>query len=87
MRSFAIRELDAISLNECFPDILRYTDACEYRECRHVEEPVCGVKEAVTRGDLPEYRYKSYLAVLLGASGVKPKQVLKVKFKKGLEIP
>lgn len=69
IRSFCIKELDSIALTDCFPDLRPLAEKCQYRECRHVEEPVCGVRDAVENGDLPEYRYKSYLAVLLGASG------------------
>ncbi|MEZ4741484.1 MAG: hypothetical protein R3B45_03415 [Bdellovibrionota bacterium] len=42
---------------------------CKYRECNHVDEPDCAVRDSVAAGRIPEWRYKSYLAILTGATG------------------
>ena len=42
---------------------------CKFRECRHMDEPECVIRAAVEAGQLSRWRYKSYLGILLGATG------------------
>lgn len=35
-----------------------------FRDCRHLEEPECGVKAAVADGTLARVRYETYLRTL-----------------------
>ena len=37
---------------------------CRFRNCMHAKEPDCAVRDAVTRGDIQEKRYLSYLHLL-----------------------
>ncbi|MDA9951300.1 ribosome small subunit-dependent GTPase A [Oligoflexaceae bacterium] len=69
IRSFCIPEPDIALLNEAFPDIGVFAKVCEFRTCRHIDEPDCGVKKAIVSGDLPEYRLRSFHGILLGSSG------------------
>ncbi len=39
-------------------------DECLFRNCLHIKEKGCEVKEAVKRGEIPCERYKSYLKML-----------------------
>lgn len=48
-------------IEAAFPDIEALADECRFRDCRHEEEPGCGVRNAVEQGDLPERRLESYL--------------------------
>ena len=48
----------------CFPEFRSRMNSCRYRDCSHVTEPDCTIREAVASGDVPESRYLSYLAVL-----------------------
>ncbi|GAB3069765.1 ribosome small subunit-dependent GTPase A [Salinicoccus sesuvii] len=56
-------ELDKHNLKFCFPDFNYYSASCKFRECQHIKEPKCGVKDAVTAGELAESRYSSYTAI------------------------
>ena len=56
-------ELDKYNLKFCFPDFNRFSEACKFRECQHINEPKCGVKQAVAEGELAASRYDSYLAI------------------------
>lgn len=47
-------------LQETFDDILALACECKFRDCRHEQEPGCGVKKAVEAGALPRERYESY---------------------------
>ncbi len=38
--------------------------SCKYRDCLHQEEPGCLVKEKVEKGEIPSWRYHSYIDIL-----------------------
>lgn len=69
IRSFLIEERDHHELAYCFKELRPFLGKCKYRECRHIDEPDCAVKQAVADGQVSEWRYKSFLAILLGATG------------------
>jgi ribosome biogenesis GTPase len=60
-----IREIqlwgDAGSLNEVFSDILELSQSCKFKDCSHISEPKCAVKQAVDEGELSQKRYENYL--------------------------
>ena len=43
----------------CFPEFAR-AGPCRFRGCAHMQEPECGVREAVEAGRIHESRYRSY---------------------------
>ena len=69
IRSFLLETRDPISLAHGFVEMRPLISKCKYRECRHIEEPECAVLNAVNNGVISKLRYKSYLAILTGASG------------------
>ncbi len=69
IRSFCIEERGPVELGNCFPEFREFVGKCKYRECKHIDEPDCVVQEAVAKGVIPEWRYRSFLAILLGATG------------------
>lgn len=69
IRSFCIEEQGAIDLSYAFRDMRELAKECKYRGCHHTEEPDCSVRRAVETGQLPRWRYQSYLGILLGAGG------------------
>jgi len=50
------------AVEQTFEDVERHAAACRFGNCRHREEPQCGVKAAVAEGVLPAARLESYLA-------------------------
>ncbi|WP_342389057.1 ribosome small subunit-dependent GTPase A [Salinicoccus bachuensis] len=56
-------ELDKYNLKFCFPDFNHFSEACKFRECQHINEPKCGVKQAVADGRLAASRHESYLSI------------------------
>ncbi len=53
--------IDASDLKYYFPEFDKYREGCRFGEdCMHIGEPVCGVKDAVQRGLIPESRYEDY---------------------------
>ena len=55
----AIWGVAAEELAGCFPELSR-AEPCRFRGCAHMQEPDCGVREAVEAGRIPEARYRSY---------------------------
>jgi len=50
------------AVEQTFEDVERHAAACRFSDCRHRDEPRCGVKSAVAEGLLPAARLASYLA-------------------------
>jgi ribosome biogenesis GTPase len=49
-----------------FVEMRPYLSDCRFSTCMHTHEPDCAVKEAVSRGAIPEARYDSYCRLLAG---------------------
>lgn len=64
LREVGLWEIPADRLDWCFPEFRPHLDQCRFGDCRHVSEPDCGVREAVTRGEISTARYESYLLLL-----------------------
>lgn len=47
-----------------FPEFLKYSGECQFRGCRHVNEPNCKVKEELAEGKIMQSRYDNYLYFL-----------------------
>ena len=70
IRSFVIPEINSFYLANCFLDFIPYLDGCMYKsECSHNSEPECMIKTKVNEGVIPEWRYQSYLNILLKITG------------------
>lgn len=65
MRGFDQWDIAPGELRELFPDWRETSSTCRYRSCLHRDEPECGVKEAVARGEVPAWRYEAYLRLLV----------------------
>lgn len=48
-------------LYKCFPEFKQLSQNCKYRECQHINEPHCAVKEALEQQKIMDSRYKNYL--------------------------
>lgn len=64
VRSFGISALDRHTLPSYFPELVRESPGCRYRDCTHSVEPSCGVKDAVEAGRVPRARYDTYRRIL-----------------------
>lgn len=47
-------------LQYCFPEIGKYEPECRFGGCAHINEPDCGVKNALLEGKISESRYENY---------------------------
>lgn len=59
--SMYLEDMEAGELKYYFPEFEPYTDGCRFAaDCVHIGEPVCGVKDALLRGEISQSRYDNY---------------------------
>ena len=58
--SLDIPDIAKEELGGCYPEFEEYEPFCKFRGCAHIDEPSCGVKEAVEAGKISRVRYENY---------------------------
>lgn len=58
-------------LSSCFIEFAEYSDKCKFKDCAHIGEKGCSVKEAVESGSISETRYQSYVSMYNNAKQIK----------------
>ena len=58
--SLDFSSLDPFELSRTIPDFKSYFGECRYRDCLHINEPSCKIKEMVAVGEINEIRYENY---------------------------
>jgi ribosome biogenesis GTPase len=61
IRAIQLFDVEPSEIDGYFPDIRPYLNECRFTDCRHENEPGCGVRSAVDKGDIWYERYESYL--------------------------
>ena len=61
-------------LGAAFADVDELAQNCRFRDCKHVDEPGCAVREAVAAGELAQARLDSYLALAAEIQAVREKR-------------
>lgn len=64
--------MENTELSKQFPEFVKVSGNCKFRECLHVHEPNCAVKEAVEDNEILTSRYENYLQFLLEIENRKP---------------
>jgi len=63
-----MRELQLIdtesAIEKTFADILKLAEKCQFRDCKHLNEPNCAVKSAVEKGKVEEKRLLNYHKII-----------------------
>lgn len=62
--SIDLMEITPEELPTLFPEFLEYSGECQFRGCRHVNEPNCKVKAELAEGKIMHSRYDDYLYFL-----------------------
>ena len=47
-------------LQQFYPEFAEYEPYCRFQGCSHINEPNCGVKDAVSEGHVSKLRYENY---------------------------
>lgn len=64
IKGFGLIDIEDEELYHFFPELMKYSEGCQFYNCVHVHEPRCAVIDAVERGEISESRYISYLKML-----------------------
>lgn len=56
--------IDEEEVAHCFVDFFKRSSDCKFRECKHINEPKCAVKEALKKGEILKERYEDYLYIM-----------------------
>ena len=59
--SYKVLAIDIYHLKNYFPEFVRASAHCKFRECLHFHEPHCAVKQLVKSGKIMKSRYQTYL--------------------------
>jgi ribosome biogenesis GTPase len=59
-QEFGLKHIDAQQLPLLMPDLRLHAGECRFYNCSHRDEPGCGVRAAVERGELSETRWRIY---------------------------
>ena len=60
--SLSLFDMEKEDLREYYPEFEPYKDSCKFLTCAHINEPVCGVKDALYEGKINRIRYDNYVA-------------------------
>lgn len=58
--SLSLGDMEKEELQGFYPEFARYEKDCRFGGCAHLSEPVCGVKDALARGEISRVRYGNY---------------------------
>jgi len=67
IQNFEPAALDPAELSAAFREFRAHVGTCRFSDCRHRDEPGCGVRSAVEAGAIALHRYESYLSLLEAA--------------------
>ncbi len=59
-QEFGLRQIEPPQLPLCMPDLRAHAGNCRFYNCTHRQEPGCGVRAAVERGEIAASRYRIY---------------------------
>lgn len=64
VQKFGITELSEEDLKYTYKEFRDFEENCKYRDCLHINEDECGVKDALNKKEIAEFRYNSYISLI-----------------------
>lgn len=61
--SLYLEDMEKEELCEYFTEFKEYEPFCKFNSCVHINEPVCGVKDALAQGTISKVRYDNYVVL------------------------
>ncbi len=64
VREFGLWDIDKKDVIHGFVELQQYAQLCRFRDCKHVNEPDCGVLNAKQEGKISAQRFESYHRIM-----------------------
>ena len=64
IRGLGLIDLNMETLSGYFPEMVKASKHCKFKNCIHLNEPNCGVLNQLNNGMIAKSRYKNYLSML-----------------------
>ncbi|CAM4174977.1 small ribosomal subunit biogenesis GTPase RsgA [Pseudoalteromonas ostreae] len=64
IREFGLWHLDVERVTWCFKEFRKFIGGCRFRDCKHLNDPGCIVRQAIDEGDISQLRFDSYHRIL-----------------------
>lgn len=61
--SLSVFDMEKEELKDFYPEFAQYEANCRFRGCSHINEPDCGVKDALHDGKISAMRYENYVQI------------------------
>lgn len=61
--SIELYDLDKEDVWKCYPEFLPFEQYCRFTGCAHINEPDCGIKQALEEGNISRMRYENYVQI------------------------
>lgn len=58
--SLSLFDMEKEDLTGFFPEFVQEEQYCKFAGCSHIQEPVCGIRDAVEAGSISKERYENY---------------------------
>ena len=63
IKYFGLWEVTSEDVAELFREFGPFLGKCQFRDCGHLKEPGCAIRDALHQGTIAASRYDSYLAI------------------------
>ncbi|PMH42125.1 ribosome biogenesis GTPase RsgA [Vibrio sp. 10N.286.49.B3] len=64
VREFGLWHLEPDEVTEAFTEFRPYLGGCRFRDCKHIDDPGCILREAVEKGDISRTRFDNYHRII-----------------------
>lgn len=71
VREFGLWHLEPEQITRGFVEFHKYLGLCKFRDCKHLDDPGCALRQAVETGDIDEQRFENYHRILESMAMVK----------------
>ena len=74
VQEFEVLDFGVEELSHFFPEMFKLLPNCQFHNCTHNHEPKCAVKEAHSKGEISDSRYRNYISILNYVKELKEKE-------------
>ncbi|MDX1813005.1 MAG: ribosome small subunit-dependent GTPase A, partial [Gammaproteobacteria bacterium] len=64
VREFGLGHVSQAQVTEGFVEFKPFVGQCKFKDCKHLHEPGCAIKNAAEKGHITQQRFDSYLRIV-----------------------